>query len=346
MTAVLHLLPHRGGGAETYIDMLESLDGYDHRRLALSATRSPLLAPPSIAVRFARIAKAARAADLVHVHGDAAALLALPLLALGPATWTTHGLHLLRRSAGVQRRALDRGLAAVVRHSAVTICTSTEEADELGALLSPEATRRLLVVSNGVAMPPAADPAERAETRRLLGLGEGTCAVLFLGQLEDRKDPLTAARAALTAREHGSDVVLLVAGEGPLEAELRRLEGSAVKVLGFRNDTERLFDAADVFVLPSAREGLSFALLEAMSHALPPVVSDGAGNTEVVGDAGRVFPFANAPALAEALGELARGADERRRLGERARARVEANYGADDFRQGVARAYGIALARG
>lgn len=344
MPTVLHILPHRGGGAETYLDLLEPLEGYTQRRLSLSGARSALVAPASIAARFPRIARAARGADLIHAHGDVAALLALPLLTRRPSVWTTHGLHLLRRSGGLRRRGLERGLETVVRHSAETICTSREEMDELGSFLSPEAATRLEVVPNGVALPPPAVPAERVATRRQLGLADGTCAVLFVGQLEERKDPLTAAGAAILARERGGDLVLLVAGDGPLGGELARLDGPAVRSLGFRNDAPRLFEAADLFVLPSAREGLSFALLEAMSHALPPVVADGPGNAEVVGEAGCVFPFGDAAALADILERLARDEPERRRLGESARARVESEYCVDDLRRGVADAYRVALA--
>jgi glycosyltransferase involved in cell wall biosynthesis len=116
-----------------------------------------------------------------------------------------------------------------------------------------------------------------------------------------------------------------------------------VRVLGYRNDAARLLEAADVFVLPSAREGQSFALLEAMSHGLPLVVADGSGNAETIGEAGLVYPFGDSQALAAALARLASDPAERARLGEAARARARAEFSLERFRERVGQEYRSAL---
>jgi glycosyltransferase involved in cell wall biosynthesis len=340
MRTVLHLLPHRGGGAETYIDALEGIEGFEHRRIALSASRSPLVAPLSIAGRTPGLLRASNDADLLHVHGDVAVLLSWPLLGRRPSLWTPQGLHLLRRSAGARRAAVERALEHVLAHASAVLCSSEDERGELSFL--PEPTRaRLQVIPNGVEAP--AGPSERGAVRRELRLDESTLAVLYLGQLEERKDPETAARAVLEARERGADAVLLVAGSGPLEDRLRPYAGPAVRLLGFREDAGRLYDAADAFVLPSSREGQSFALLEAMSHGLPLLVADGSGNAETVGPAGVVFPFGDDVALAGELGALAGDPALRERLGKAARERARSSFGLDEFRERVAEAYGAAL---
>jgi glycosyltransferase involved in cell wall biosynthesis len=329
---VLHVLPHRGGGAETYIDLLEALPDVAHRRVALSASRTPAGAVRSLPGRARGIARAVRGADLVHVHGDAAALLALPIRAR---IFTTHGLHLLRR-----RRAVAPGVAAAVAASRATLCTSQGEHDELRALLPARWHSRLAVVPNGIA-PVAHDPAARAAARAALGLAAGDVAGLYLGELSERKDPLVAVRAARAA---GPPFVLLVAGDGPLAPEVRALADPSVRVLGHRDDARALLAAADVFVLPSRREGLSFAVLEAMGHGLAMVVADGAGNPEAVGDAGLVLPAGDERAFAEALARLAGDPSLRASLGAAARARVEERFTADALRDGVRAAYDRALA--
>ena len=58
--------------------------------------------------------RAAGAVDLVHVHGDMAAMLAAPALAAGPVVFTTHGLHRLRRSRGALGSLLERRLRVAV----------------------------------------------------------------------------------------------------------------------------------------------------------------------------------------------------------------------------------------
>src|SRR5918997_540276 len=121
MLRVLHVLPHRGGGAETYIDLLEGLPDVAHARFALSASRTPGGAATSLPRRYPRLLRAVRTADLVHVHGDAAAILALPVR---PGVFTTHGLHLLRRADGVAGAAVRAGVRAAVAAARATVCTS------------------------------------------------------------------------------------------------------------------------------------------------------------------------------------------------------------------------------
>ena len=79
---VLHVLPHRGGGAESYIDMLERAPGFVHERFYLSSGRTPAEALASVPFRWPRLAARLRAVDLVHCHGDAASTISLPLLAV------------------------------------------------------------------------------------------------------------------------------------------------------------------------------------------------------------------------------------------------------------------------
>jgi glycosyltransferase involved in cell wall biosynthesis len=338
--SVLHILPHRGGGAERYLDALAPLP-VSQRRMALSASRSPLGAAPSIAARWPAIALAARHADLVHVHGDVAAILSVPILSMRPAVLTTHGLHFLRRAQGLRHTAARRGLRAAVGACRRTICTSEAEREELGAFLSAALRARLVVIPN-TAPRPAAAP-DRAHARAQLGLAPDAVVALFLGQLEERKDPMTAVGAATAAAAAGAPLVLLLAGEGPLEDRVRALEGPVVRVLGQREDPQTLLAAADLLVMPSLREGQSIAVLEAMRAGLPVVVSDGPGNPELVGEAGIVFPAGDPQALAAVLVRLAADGEERRRLGSAARSRFAEHYSSERFQARVGGLYGELL---
>jgi glycosyltransferase involved in cell wall biosynthesis len=336
VTAVLHVLPHRGGGAETYLDLLERLDGVTHERLALSRSRSPLAVLPSLAFGGRRaLRRAATQADLVHAHGDVAAALALPLLRSHPSVWTTHGLHLLRRARGPVLGAIRAGVREAVRATTVTLCCSRAEAAELAAIVEPALHDRLRVVPNGVDLP--------EEPRRVPHDG---LRALYLGRLEDRKDPLTAVRAANRAWIGGAAVRLCVAGDGPLEQRVQAEATDAVEVLGFRRDVADLLRDADAFVLPSRREGISFAVLEAMAHGLAMVVAEEAGNREAVGDAGIILPAGDVEAFAAALAALAQDPVRRAALGAAARARVAEQFTVGQLLDGVRQAYGAAVAAG
>ncbi len=337
MLRVLHVLPHRGGGAETYLDVLERIEDVEHERVALSAGPTPAAAARSLAPHWLAVARAVRRADVVHAHGDAATLLALPLLARRASVWTTHGLHLWRR-----RPQIAGGVRLALGATRATLCTSQAEHDELIAL-APGRAVRLVLARNGLAAAPAPDAALRAAVRAELGLADGEVAALFLGALEPRKGPLEAARAARAARAQGTPLTLLVAGAGELADATAHTGGEAVRMLGFREDPARLLAAADVFLLPSAREGLSFAILEAMQAGLACIVADGPGNPEAVGEAGLVVPAGDAAALTDALVRLAGDPAKRARLGAAARARVAAEFTVERLCGQVRDAYAGAL---
>jgi len=326
--SVLHILPHRGGGAEQYLDALAPLP-FAQRRVALSTSRSPLAAGPGIALRWPAVALAARRADLVHVHGDMAAMLSLPILRRRPALFTTHGLHFLRRAQGVRGVLARRGVLAAVAAARHTICTSKAERDELASLVGPALAARLVVIPNTA--PPAPDPPDPAAARAALGLGADAVVALFLAELEERKDPLTAVAAANAAAQAGSPLVLLVAGDGPLAERVRALAGPSVRVLGRRDDPRTLLAASDILVMPSRREGQSIAVLEAMRDGLAVVVSDGPGNPELIGEAGVIVPVGDAATLAATLARLAADAGERARLRAAARARYDDGFSAERF---------------
>src|SRR5262249_3066783 len=110
---ILHVVPHPGGGGETYIRELEALDGFRFDQLALTENRHPYEPPRGLA----RLRRAIPEHDLLHVHGDSASLVSLPVLGRLPAVITLNGIHLARRMRGARgwavRRELRRALERV-----------------------------------------------------------------------------------------------------------------------------------------------------------------------------------------------------------------------------------------
>lgn len=103
--------------------------------------------------------------------------------------------------------------------------------------------------------------------------------VISVGQLIERKrmDRLIEAIAILA--EEGRRLRLAILGKGPLRESLealatRRGIGDLVTFFEYRNDVETLLRQAPVFCLASEWEGVPFALMEAMSVGLVPVVTD------------------------------------------------------------------------
>ena len=138
-----------------------------------------------------------------------------------------------------------------------------------------------------------------------------------MGSLEPHKDPLTAARAASRA-----GVTILFAGDGSLAGALQAHAGPHVRPLGARSDISKLLAATDFFVLSSTREGLSFALLEALAAGLPAVVSDLPENLEASATQASRSRSVTSDGFASAYRHFAADEQSRRRQGAAARARV------------------------
>ena len=101
-----------------------------------------------------------------------------------------------------------------------------------------------------------------------------------------------------------------------------------VHFTGQRADVARLLGALDIFVLPSLREALPIAVMEAMAMGLPVVATRVGGIPEVVEDGmtGCLVPPGDEAALAAALGRLVADPALAARLGAAGRARVQAQF--------------------
>ncbi len=330
---MLHVLPHPGGGGETYVRALSGIENYGAERVYLAPRTAPANPAAALLRGFAVVPWRLRAHTLLHAHGEVAAGLCLPGLMLRPSVVTLHGLHLLRRLDGARRRIAAANLRLIVRAASRTVCVSQQEYSDVLETVGAHAAQRAVVIRNGVESAAPPDAAEKAAARALLAIPPGTTVGAFVGALDDVKDPLTAARAAFQAAGAGGGLTLLMAGDGPLRSQLEQAaaqqRGAALRVLGHCDDVRRVLAAADFLVLPSKREGLSFALLEAMSLGLPAVVSDAAGNPEAVGDAGIIVRCGDVAGFAAAFARLRDDGRHRSDLAERARARVLREFRAD-----------------
>ena len=334
---VLHVLPHPGGGGERYAGLLEGMPGFGFERFYLTER-----AGAAAALRgAARLRREIPGHDLVHIHGDSAALVCLPLIGRRPTVITLHGMHLARRAGGLRGPAVRAGLRRVFRRAATVICVS--EAEERDARRLAEGANVRLVL-NGVPEQEPVGAEERRGAREALGLAPGEVAVLFVGELSERKQPLQLAEAVRRARAADPRIVALLAGEGPLQGELEATAGDGVRPLGRRDDVWALLAAADLFALPSLREGLPYALLEAMALGVPVLASDGPGNPDAVGDAGVIVPAGDTEALRAALERLAADPELRASLGRAGAERARERFGLSRMREETAAIYEEALA--
>lgn len=165
---------------------------------------------------------------------------------------------------------------------------------------------------------------------------EGTPIVLLAGRMLWDKGIDVFVEAARQLRSEGSEARFVLAGDtddgNPSSVPKAQLEAwqaeGAVEWWGFQRDIASLMANSQVVCLPSLREGVPRALIEAGALGRPLVATDTPGCREIVrhGDNGLLVPVQDAPALARALARLLAERDLRRQMGQRARQIVE-----DDF---------------
>lgn len=191
---------------------------------------------------------------------------------------------------------------------------------------------RWTAIPNGIPQPLTLR--SRVDVRRELGIPHNELMVFTPGRLVPEKglEELLHAMRLLKARL-SQPVRLVLAGEGSLRAPLERMAqqlnvATRIQFLGFRGDIADLLAASDMVALPSWREGLSIALLEAMALAKPLIVSHIGSNREATagGKAALLVPPGDPEAIADALIELASDSERRAALGAQAKAIYDDNY--------------------
>jgi len=153
--------------------------------------------------------------------------------------------------------------------------------------------------------------------------------LLAMGRLHENKafDVLLHALATLP------DAWLWIAGEGPEAANLSKLAAELgvddrVRFLGWRDDSDALMQACDIFVCPSRQEPLGNIVLEAWAAGKPVVAAAAAGPVSLIGDdaAGLVVPVDDPDGLAAGIRALVADPANAARLAVEGRRRFEESY--------------------
>ena len=172
---------------------------------------------------------------------------------------------------------------------------------------------------------------------------DGRPLVLAVGRLAPQKGFATLLEAALAWQHLTPRPRLLIAGDGPLKAELEAKTKELMidaEFPGHRSDIPELLASARVFVLPSLWEGQPLALQEALRAAVPIVASDAGGIGDLTGDdAALLVGPGNAEQLGEAVISVLENDDLAARLRAAARRRAAALPAEDDAVTAVLAAY-------
>lgn len=171
---------------------------------------------------------------------------------------------------------------------------------------------------------------DRSAKRETLGFTREDFLILTVAEMTANKNHITVLRAlaAMKERPEFSRIHYLICGRGEMWHSLEESAKSLgilehVHFLGYRLDAPELYRCCDLFVFMSFREGLSVALMEAMSSAMPIVCTRIRGNTDLIEDGVSGLFCENTPeALAEAIVRLQADPDFRESLAQAAQQRA------------------------
>ncbi len=340
---ILHVDPetHLGGGERQVLGLIRHLARRGHENVLAAPAEGALarlvpaadarLVPLAIrndvdlvaAFRLGR-AVARERPHVVHYHTARAHKISLWLRAFAGRSIVTRRMDYPIRRGFVTDQLYGRAVAAVAAIS---------EGVRRELLAAGVAAERIRVIPSGVETPTGLPgEAGRRAARARFGVGDDRVAIGIVAALERRKAHDVLFRAIATARARPR-LVCIVCGDGSERGNLERLAGELgiaadVRFLGEQRQVADVLAALDVFALPSRAEGLGVAILEAMAMALPVVASRIGGIPEAVldGTTGILVPAGDPGALSAALDRLAADGDERRRMGDRGRERVAAEF--------------------
>jgi glycosyltransferase involved in cell wall biosynthesis len=277
--------------------------------------------------------------DVVHTHNPKSGVLgriAARLSGVSLVVNTQHGLYALPGDSRMKRWAVYGLERAAAAFSHVELVQNLEDADTIVERLRVPA-RRVHVLGNGIDLSrftQSGDTERRRAVRSEWGISDDTIVLGVVARLVAEKGIREIIEAAAIVRDAEPRARFVVVGpldgtksDGITNDEVEAAVAAGVLFVGQRDDMPAVYEAFDVFVTASWREGIPRAAMEAAAMGLPTVATDVRGNRQVVTHSvtGLLVPSRRPALLAEACLRLVDEPDLSRAMGERAarRARTE-----------------------
>lgn len=151
-------------------------------------------------------------------------------------------------------------------------------------------------------------PQNKENARRALGASKSDFIIGTVGRLDPIKNQHLLLHASARLNKTRKNLRLVLIGDGPNRHRLESIKDTLpcrdrIEFFGERDDVHKILPILDVFVLPSANEGISNTILEAMSTGLPVIATNVGGNPELVrhGHTGLLVPPGDQDAIVDAL---------------------------------------------
>jgi glycosyltransferase involved in cell wall biosynthesis len=241
---------------------------------------------------------------------------------------------------------ISRSPISLARYRAATRIVAISQAVRSELLAAGLDAKRIEVVPDGVEIPDPISSEARLRARERWGFRADEVAIVNAGALSAEKGHALLIEAFSRLWRESGNCRLLIAGDGPLRAQLERQAkeagvGAEIIFAGFVSDVDSVYRAGDLFVFPSLHEGGGTSLLRAMAFGLPVLALARGGVTEIIEDGrnGILVEKASAEALAWAAKGMLGDSELRERLSLAARETVASKYSADRMSDATARIF-------
>ena len=185
------------------------------------------------------------------------------------------------------------------------------------------------------------DPIAREKVRRNMGVDQSNVVILFLGRLKREKGIFELVKAFSEVHSENRNTILWCVGpdEDNLQQEFKLVNG--VFLCPFTRVPEQYMAAADIFCMPSYREGFGTAVIEAAACGIPSIGSNIYGLCDAIvnGSTGILVPAKSHLELKIAIKQLAQDKKLRHKMGEAAHIWVLNNFQQSYFTEQIVKLY-------
>lgn len=198
--------------------------------------------------------------------------------------YTAHGFHFYKGAPLINRTVFKWGEQYLAHYTDILLTINHEDFEASQSFKLKNDGKTFLIHGAGVDTGFISN-CNVKEKRKELGIPDSAIMILSAGDLNSNKNNQAIINAI--SKIDNKNIYYVLCGEGKLRTSLEDLSKEVgvldrVKFLGYRTDVLDILPAADIFAMPSFREGLPRSLMEAMDAGLPCVVSNIRGNVDLI----------------------------------------------------------------
>jgi glycosyltransferase involved in cell wall biosynthesis len=274
--------------------------------------------------------------DLVHVHNPIPAFLTR-LAAPKDQTllYTAHGLHFHEHGSKLSNFIFYKAEKINVNKTTGIIVMNPDDYRNVQKLFPDEKIHYVKGVGVDCIWydPSRFTKEEKMDLRKELGITVDKKIITHVAEVNENKRQIDTVLAAEELKKSRDDFIVLLVGQGPLSDEIKeeinqRSLQDYVRVLGFRQDVDKLLSITDIGLLLSLREGLPRSVMEMMSMEIPVIGTNIRGTRDLIRkeENGYLVAPKEPKEVAQKMQDLLQNDVKRKQMGKRARDIIEREY--------------------